>query len=191
MSGIDGRLVAERFEFAQAVKQQAGHFTCAIRIKITAAHVADEQRVAGKDRECALAEFPVVKREGQAVVGMAGGFEHTQRDRSDFELVAVTGRRCVLDVPGGVRAVQYFCPGSICQCGRTRQKVLVTVCLEDVGDPAVIAGCDLDVNVAVAPRVDDGGVAIAPYHVGQVREAVTFDFFDKHAAKAAICVPPA
>ena len=121
-------------------------------------HRADEQRPAGQQQERLVRTGQVGDRVADVLGGVAGRVEGREPDRSEVERVAITGRLVrVAELGAGPDDVAGT--GQRGELAATRHVVVVEVGLEDVADPQARLASRIEVDVDVAPRVDDRGHA--------------------------------
>ena len=97
VGGIDQALVAKSRQLFQAVIENAGDFAFAIGIEVGPADIADEQGIPCEYADRPVLESLVIENVGQAVVGMAGRFQHLEESAADLERVAFSCLSCILD----------------------------------------------------------------------------------------------
>ena len=115
---------------------------------------ADEQRAAGQQQERLVGTGRVGHRVADVLGGMAGRVERREPDRTELERVAVAGGpMLVAELGAGTDDVART--GQRGELAAARHVIVVEVGLEDVADPQVRLASGIEVDVDVAPRVDD------------------------------------
>ena len=63
---------------------------------------------------------------------------------------------------------------------RAGDQIIVPVGLENMADATVVGQRDGDIDLDVATRIDDRGLASTSHHVGQMGQAGRLHLFDEH-----------
>ncbi len=184
--GIQDYMVAQGQEFLEnAVVQQPGHLLLFLGKEIRPAHIADKQRVARENADGLVAERRVRDRDGDAFVGVSGGLEDAQDQAAKVKAISFrhripVGKRQGLSVvDGGAGAPGQFL--------RADDVVFVAVGFKDARNAGAVSVRDVDIDAAVAARIDNGGLASVANDVGEVRQAFRTDGFQEHAASPWAC----
>ena len=155
--------------------------------QVRPAERSDEQEVAGEKelRHVGRAEG-VVDEKTQMLRRVSRRVDRHDSRRTKIDDVAVAEvlmGHADLVLLACVMARRTVCrAGTIRQLARAGREVGVDVRLEDVGDPQFSRGREVEVDVHVTPRVDDGGDAgaRAADNIGVLREALVFNAFEDH-----------
>ena len=96
MGGVDLHGIGQGEELGvEAVVEQAGELLrSVIGREIGTAHVADEERVAGEDGVGVGRALRVGDQDGDALEGVAGGFEEAQNAVAEADLIAIATGTC-------------------------------------------------------------------------------------------------
>ena len=157
----------------QAVVEEPRHLAGPVRVEVSPADVADEQRVAGEHADGVVPGGAVPHRDRDALVGVPRGVQDRQLARANREGVPVLRPLAIPEVQG--RAVVHRGTDPFAQRLGAGHEVLVAVSLEDVGYAHVVLPGRVEVGLDVEPRVDDRGLAAVVQEVGDVGQARGLD----------------
>ena len=182
MGRIDHDVVGQREERAveavvelpgQRLGREAGR-----RDEVGPAHVADEEGVAGEDRDRPV---PIDDEQRDALRRVSRRLEDAQAYAAERDLVAVAGGHVGEGGPGPVPDDDRRARAAG-QLPVARHEVGVDVRLDDVADLEAVPRRRLQVGVDVPPGVDDRRDAAVADEVGGLRETAEVDLLEDHGA---------
>ena len=168
MGRINDGLIAQVADLAQGIIEQACDLAFAVGIEVGASDVADEQDVAGKHGNGFLRIFGVEQCVGEMIECMARRLQYAEFELADAIAVALARRLRIDDFAIGVRAVQHLCPGHVGQDRCAGNEVLITMRLENMRDRQAFGAGLLDIDVAIAARIDHCRLPAGPDEIGQM-----------------------
>ncbi len=164
----------------KALVKHAGELLrCVIWGEIGAAHIADEERVAGQHRVGLGRTFEIGDQDRDAFEGVARRLQEAQDAVAEAQFVAIV-HRDMRERGAGLGAQINVRAGERCQLLVAGNEIGVQVSFNHVGDAEAVFDGVFDVDADVALRIHHGGDAVRTDHVGSMGQASEIELLEVH-----------